>query len=88
MQTAGLQNFRIVRSNGRTGYHYFRTCDVLGFMPLNDNRPEADQPLRYRRSFQLRTRYLVAQVEQHLGDATHADAADAHKVDALNLCKH
>ncbi len=31
---------------------------------------------------------LVSQVEQHLGDTAHADAANADEMDALNLCKH
>ena len=31
---------------------------------------------------------LVAEVQQHLGDAAHADAADADKMDALNFGEH
>ena len=31
---------------------------------------------------------LVAEVQQHLGDAAHADAADADEMNALNFGKH
>ena len=31
---------------------------------------------------------LVAEVQQHLGNAAHADAADADKMNSLNFGKH
>ena len=31
---------------------------------------------------------LVAEVEQHFGDAAHADAANADEMNALNFRKH
>jgi hypothetical protein len=57
-------------------------------MFATDNGPHSGQALRDRRRFQVRARHLIAEVEQHLGDAAHADAADSHKMDALDFCKH
>ena len=46
------------------------------------------QPVGNRRELHIGTRNAVAEIEQHLGDAAHADAADADKVYALELGKH
>ena len=35
-------------------------------------------------ALQIRALHLVAQIEQHLGDAAHAAAADADQVNAMN----
>ena len=61
---------------------------VFSVMALVDRRAQRLQPLGHRRRAQIGTGNLVAQRQQHLGDAAHADAADAHEMYALNLGKH
>ena len=31
---------------------------------------------------------LIAEIQQDLGDTAHADAANAHEMDALDFCEH
>ena len=38
--------------------------------------------------FQIGAGDLVAEIQQHFGDAAHADAADAYEMDALDLGEH
>ena len=50
--------------------------------------PRPAQALGDGALLQIRAGYLVAQVGEHLGDARHADAADAHEMDVLDLAEH
>jgi hypothetical protein len=70
-----------------TGDDDFGAGDVLRAVSLERwwrpfGQPLGDAPL------QVGAGDLVAEVQQHLGDAAHADAADADEMDALNFCKH
>src|ERR1700678_1681771 len=57
-------------------------------MSLEHRRSQPRQPLRHRRILQVRSGNFVAEIQQHLGNPAHADATDAHEMDALNLGKH
>src|SRR4051812_35880322 len=46
------------------------------------------EAIRNRRLTQVRPGNLVAQIKQHLGDATHPDATDTYEMNALNFCEH
>jgi hypothetical protein len=46
------------------------------------------QTLRDGRTLQVRAGNFVAEIQQHLGNAAHADAADAHEMYALNFGEH
>ena len=37
---------------------------------------------------QIRSRNLVAEIQQHLGNPAHADPTNAHEMNLLNLGKH
>ena len=57
-------------------------------MTFEDLSPQARKTMRYRRTFQVRTGNLVTEIQQDLGNATHADATDAYEMNALNLGEH
>ena len=50
--------------------------------------PRLCQPLGDSRTLQIRAGNLIAEIQQHLGNPAHADPADAHEMNALNLGKH
>src|SRR6185503_20239669 len=46
------------------------------------------QPLRNAGTLEVRAGHFVAEREQYLGYAAHADAANPHEMYPLNFCKH
>ena len=50
--------------------------------------PRDGQTLGDRGTFQIGAGDLVAEIQQHLGNAAHADAADAYEMDALDFGEH
>ncbi len=56
--------------------------------PENLARPQPAQTFGHGALGQVRAAHLVAQVQQHLGDAAHSRAADADEVHALDLVFH
>ena len=57
-------------------------------MSFEGDGAHGGQALGDRRGFQVGAGDLVAEVQQHLGDAAHADAADADEMNALNFGEH
>ncbi len=62
-----------------------RIADVIAAVSDEDLRAEATQALCDAGVLQVGTLHRVAEIQQHLGDAAHADAADADEVDAIDL---
>ena len=62
--------------------------EILAAMAVDDLRPQLHQALGDLALLQVGAGDLVAEIEQHLGDAAHADAADADKVDFTDLAEH
>ena len=56
--------------------------------PEHDGRAQARQALRGRIAAQVGARHVVAEVEQHFGDAAHAAAANADEVDIVYFMLH
>ena len=56
--------------------------------PRRRARPERGEPVRHRGALQVGAGHRVAEVQQHLGDAAHAGAADPDEVDVLDPPKH
>ena len=56
-------------------------ADVVGAMADRDLDAELAQPARVGAVGDVAALHLVAEIVQHLGDARHADAADADEVD-------
>src|ERR1700739_3102210 len=63
------------------------TLYLFGTMALIDLCAEILQPLRNGREAGIRTRCVVSQSKKHFGDTAHADAADAHQMNALEIVK-
>ena len=55
--------------------------DVLFVLADADARAEGGEPSRHLGFAQVGPAHRIAEVEEHLGDAGHADAADADEVD-------
>ena len=93
-QLARRGELRIVGRDGGRVDHDLRALDVRGRMPDDDPPAELDQAVvRFGPGFagcpaQVAARDLVAHVEEHLGDARHAGAADADEVDAAEPPVH
>jgi hypothetical protein len=88
VEFVGFDNFGILLRDRRTGDHNFRAGDVLRRVALENSGAQAGQALGQRRTLQIGTGNPVAKVQQHLGNATHADAANAYEMDTLDLGKH
>src|SRR3546814_3738440 len=58
--------------------------NIAVLMTDENLRTEALQPIGTGGFLEVRARHLVAEIEQHLGDAAHADPADTHEVNATN----
>ena len=79
---------RVVPADGGAGHHDFGASHVLGAMAFKDNGPKLGQTLGDRRELQVRPGDFVAERQQDLGDAAHADAADAYEMNTLYFCEH
>ena len=76
----GARHFRVLRID-RAGHHqHVGFLDILGAMADINTGAKGFQALGHRRAFQVRARYLIAQVEQHFGNTAHAHTADTDKV--------
>ena len=86
--SVGGDDLGIVTRDGGAGHHHLGACQVLGAMAFEGDGTHGGQTLRDGRGLEVRAGDLVAEVQQHLGDAAHADATDAHEMNALNLGEH
>ena len=84
----GFDDLGIVRRDGRTGDHHLGAGNVLRGVAFEDGRAQAGQAMGDGRALQIGAGNLVAEIQQHLGDTAHADAADADEMNALNFGKH
>ncbi len=88
MLLPGSGHLDVIGRDCRAGDHHVRTGDILGTMAFKNGGAQRAQAIRYQRGLQIGTRNPVAEVEQHFGNAAHADAADTDKMHALELGKH
>ena len=71
----------------RTAVEVTTTCaspHVLGGVAVGDARAERGEAVGHRRALEVGAGDRVAEVQQHLGDAAHAGAADADEVHVLD----
>jgi hypothetical protein len=78
----------VVARDGGGVHDHMRPLDVTGLVTDEDLGAQALEPLHGLAPLLVRARDPVAEVQQHLGDAAHPDAADAHEVDLLVLLEH
>ena len=65
-----------------------RVADVLGTMAFRELNAHLLQPISDVRAFEIGAGDTEAQIDEHLRDARHTDAADADEMDVLNSSKH
>ncbi len=88
MQLSRLADLGILGRNGRTGDDDFGCGDVIRVMSLKNGRAQTGESLGYGGSLEVGAGDLVAEVQQHFGNAAHADAADSHEMNALDFREH
>ncbi len=80
----GQGHFRIGRID-RAGHHqHVGTGYIAGLVADEDLCAEALQTLGTGRFLEVRAGHLVAEIEQHFGDAAHADPTDANEMNAAD----
>ena len=84
----GLVDLDVVGRDGRRVHDHVGGVDVRGIVPDVDLGPELLEALHRFVASLIGARHPVAQIDQDLGDARHAAAADAHEVDVPVALKH
>ncbi|SOY49839.1 hypothetical protein CBM2585_A160381 [Cupriavidus taiwanensis] len=82
------QYFGVVAADGGRHHHRVGAAHVGSVMAVHDGGAQRRQAPRGGVVAHVRARDLVSQVQQDLGDAAHAGAADAHEVDVLDDMLH
>jgi len=78
----------IVVAHGSRANHDVRMSDVISSVSFEDLDTHLLQAIGDVRPLQIRSGDTEAEIDQHLGDAGHADASDAYEMDVLNSAKH
>src|SRR6185436_9024215 len=81
-------HLRVVGLHRRRDHDRIRAVHMLGLMAMRNLDPQPRQTARRAVLRQVGAAHLVAEVGQHLGDARHARAADAHEMDVTDLVLH
>ena len=77
------RHLRVVLLDSRRDHHDVRPDHVVCGVALVHLAAEAFEPVGGGGPLQVRSRHLVAEIDEHLRDAAHSDPADADEVDAL-----
>ncbi len=87
LQAACFQQFGILLIHGGAHHQGARSGDVRGGVALVDTGSHGGQTVGYGREFYVRPTDLVAEVEQHFGDAAHPNSPDPRKMQVLRTKK-
>src|SRR5713101_3390054 len=82
-----FDNFGVVDLDRRRRHYHVRALNVCGFVPFVNRGAEILQAFRDVRGLGVGAGNGIAEREQHFGDAAHADAADAHQMNALKIAE-
>ncbi len=82
------QHFRIILLHRTRHDHDLGVGDIVGAVADRDLDAVLDQPPRVGALGDVAALHLVAEIVQHLGDARHADAADADEMDQSDIERH
>ena len=77
-------DFRILRSHGAGDHDHIGAVDVPVRMTDGDPGALLYQTLRGGIGLQVRALHAIAQIDEHLGDATHATATNTDQVDGVD----
>ncbi len=88
MQPPCFFDFRIPSVNRRTGDNDISASEVLRSVAFKHRCAQTRKTVRHQRPLQIRTGNFIAEIQQHLGNPTHADSANSDKMDSLNFGKH
>jgi len=78
-----LDDLRIARGDGAGAHHDAVVADVRGIVADEYLRTERRKTPRLLRLAQIRTRHLIAEIDEDLGNPAHADPADPYEVHSL-----
>ncbi len=81
----GRHHFRVVRLHRRGDDHDGGVGEILGAMADLDRDTFVLQPLGVVAVGEVRAAHLIAKIVQDLGNAAHANAADADEMDDANV---
>ena len=81
-------DFRILIRHRTRHHHHIGHLQIFRAMAKLHPRTRRAQALYRGAVGQIGTGHLIAKVEQHLGNAAHADATDADEMDVFNLMFH
>jgi hypothetical protein len=81
-------HFGVVLLHRRRHDDRVRSSDMARIVTFEHRRAELLQMARHVAGGEIRAAHLIAEVEQHLGDAGHAGPADAHEVHVFDLMPH
>src|SRR5690606_24286960 len=84
-----INDLRIIFADGRRINDDLRIADVFGPMAFFDaNAEKFFEAVGVLGAFDVRSADGKTEIRQHLGDAAHADAADAYEMNFLNVSEH
>ncbi len=83
-----FDDLRIVFTHGGGTNHHVRVAYVLAIVTFSKFNSHLLQTIGRGRFFRVGTGDTETQIDQHLGDARHADATNADKMDVLNSAEH
>src|SRR5262245_53287912 len=78
----------VVVTHGGRAHNDVRVSDILSGMTFKDLNTHLLQAIGDVGAFQIGTGDTEAEIDEHLGDAGHADASDTYEMDVLNSTKH
>ena len=84
---AGRHQFRIVALDRGRDHDHVGAVDILGLVADRDLDALLAQPRDIAALGGVRALHGVAEIDQHLGDAAHADAADPDEVNGSDLAR-
>jgi hypothetical protein len=81
----GFDDLGVVGLDGTGIHHDIGARDMAAFVPLPDRRTHFREARRDIGRLHVRAAHVETQVQQHFGDAAHADAADTDEMNALGV---
>src|SRR6266481_6953851 len=82
-----FDDFGVVRLHGRGSHHHVRAVGIGSLVAFIDRGAEILETLGDRGRFGVRARHGIAERQEHLGDAAHANTANAYQMDALKIAE-